>query len=276
LVSNIDRFDEAQKDEADGVYNALGIFENILEIKPEMCIEATKQGLLSWLLKRIKVKGYDNNKLYSSEILSILVQNEDENRKKLGELEGIDILLQQLAFYKKNNPTSSEELEYMENLFNCLCSCLMLLPNRQKFLKGEGLQLMRLMLREQKCSRNSALKILAYAMNGFEGKSNCIMFVDILGLGVIFPLFMKPPKGNRKAGETRSDNEENIISIITSLLQNCTGTHKERIIQKFIENDHEKVDRLVEIYFKYLEKVHVLDAKLAKEQVSNNKLFTYN
>lgn len=264
----MDRFDETQKDESEGVYNALGIFENIFEIKPEMCIEATKQGLLGWLLKRIKIKGYDNNKLYSSEILSILVQNEDENRRQLGELEGIDILLQQLAFYKKHDPTTNDELEYMENLFNCLCSCLMFVPNRQKFLKGEGLQLMRLMLREQKCSRNSALKILAYAMNGFEeGKSNCTMFIDILGLGVIFPLFMKPPKGNRKAGETRSDNEENIISIITSLLQNCTGTHKERILQKFIENDNEKVDRLIEIYFKYLEKVQILDAKLEKKHV---------
>ena len=35
----------------------------------------------------------------------------------------------------------------MENLFNCLCSCLMTGQNRSKFLKGEGLQLMNLMLR---------------------------------------------------------------------------------------------------------------------------------
>ena len=35
----------------------------------------------------------------------------------------------------------------MENLFDSLCSCLMHLPNREKFLKGEGLQLMNLMLR---------------------------------------------------------------------------------------------------------------------------------
>lgn len=35
----------------------------------------------------------------------------------------------------------------MENLFDSLCSCLMLSSNRERFLKGEGLQLMNLMLR---------------------------------------------------------------------------------------------------------------------------------
>lgn len=63
--------------------------------------------------------------------------------------------------------------------------------------------------REQNSSRNSALKILSYAMAGNtpEAKANCQTFVDILGLGVLFPLFMKPPKGNRKAGETKTNNE---------------------------------------------------------------------
>ena len=49
--------------------------------------------------------------------------------------------------YKRHDPTSNEEIEMMENLFNCLCSSLMLASNRDKFLKGEGLQLMNLMLK---------------------------------------------------------------------------------------------------------------------------------
>lgn len=47
----------------------------------------------------------------------------------------------------------------MENLFNVLCSSLMATVNRDKFLKGEGLQLMNLMLREKKMSRNGSLKV---------------------------------------------------------------------------------------------------------------------
>lgn len=35
----------------------------------------------------------------------------------------------------------------MENLFNSLCASLIEKQNRDKFLKGEGLQLMNLMLR---------------------------------------------------------------------------------------------------------------------------------
>jgi beta-catenin-like protein 1 len=48
-------------------------------------------------------------------------------------------------------------------------------------------------------------------MTGIEGKDNCQKIVDILGLRAIFPLFMKPPKGNKRSGETRAENEGNII-----------------------------------------------------------------
>lgn len=47
----------------------------------------------------------------------------------------------------------------MENLFNVLCSSLMATVNRDRFLRGEGLQLMNLMLREKKMSRNGSLKV---------------------------------------------------------------------------------------------------------------------
>ena len=35
----------------------------------------------------------------------------------------------------------------MENLFDCLCSLMLEVSNRERFLRGEGLQLMNLMLR---------------------------------------------------------------------------------------------------------------------------------
>lgn len=49
--------------------------------------------------------------------------------------------------FKRHNPSTPEEQEMMENLFDALCSCLMLSANRDRFLRGEGLQLMNLMLR---------------------------------------------------------------------------------------------------------------------------------
>lgn len=138
---------------------------------------------MQWLLRRIKAKvPFDANKLYASELLSILLQSTPENRLLLGELDGIDVLLQQLAvctfflpylftfftilinlyhfqYYKRHDPQTAEEQEMMENLFNVLCSSLMATVNRDRFLRGEGLQLMNLMLREKKMSRNGSLKV---------------------------------------------------------------------------------------------------------------------
>ncbi|MCL4136728.1 UNVERIFIED_CONTAM: hypothetical protein GTU68_064075 [Idotea baltica] len=148
LVHNQQRLDESQKQESDGVHNTLGIIENLAEMRPEICNEANPSGLMPWLLKRLRAKmPFDANKLYVSEILAICVQNNAENQKTLPSLEGIDVLLQQLAQYKRHDPSTSEEQEFMENMFDCLSSCLLLPSNREPFLLGEGLQLMNLMLR---------------------------------------------------------------------------------------------------------------------------------
>ncbi|KAF6087723.1 catenin beta like 1 [Phyllostomus discolor] len=267
LVQNLERLDESVKEEADGVHNTLAIVENMAEFRPEMCTEAAQQGLLQWLLKRLKAKmPFDANKLYCSEVLAILLQDNDENRELLGELDGIDVLLQQLSVFKRHNPSTAEEQEMMENLFDSLCSCLMLSSNRERFLKGEGLQLMNLMLREKKISRSSALKVLDHAMIGPEGTDNCHKFVDILGLRTIFPLFMKSPRKIKKVGTTEKEHEEHVCSILASLLRNLRGQQRTRLLNKFTENDSEKVDRLMELHFKYLDAMQVADKKIEGEK----------
>lgn len=274
LVQNLDRLDESVKEEADGVHNTLSIIENLTELSADITNEAVKQGLLAWLLKRLRLKApFDPNKLYASEVLSILLQDNEKNRVALGELDGIDTLLQQLAFYKRHDPNSAEEHELMENLFNCLCSALMIVANRDRFLKGEGLQLMNLMLREKKTSRNGSLKVLDYAMSGPHGKDNCNKFVDILGLRTIFPLFMKTPKKNRKRVLLAEEHEEHVCSIIASMLRNCRGSQRQRLVSKFTENDHEKVDRLLELHFKYLEKVEAVDETIEDNEEDEDAIY---
>jgi len=82
IVQNLDRLNENVKEESDGIHNTLSIVENLIEFRPEVCKEVADAGLLVWLTKKLKVKmPFDNNKLYASEILSILLQNEPENRK---------------------------------------------------------------------------------------------------------------------------------------------------------------------------------------------------
>ncbi|XP_055638811.1 beta-catenin-like protein 1 [Toxorhynchites rutilus septentrionalis] len=266
LVQNLERLDETVKEEADGVHNTLAIFENLMEINSDIAKELAEQGLLQWILKRLRAKmPFDVNKLYASEILSILLQDTNENRLLLGNLDGIDVLLQQLAVYKRHDPSSTEEQEFMENLFNSLCSALMAAENREKFLKGEGLQLMNLMLREKKLSRNGSLKVLDHAMSGQDGRDNCNKFVDILGLRTIFPLFMKTPKRNKKRLLSTEEHEEHVVSIVASMLRNCKGAQRQRLLTKFTENDFEKVERLMELHFKYLEKVELVDRDIDQQ-----------
>lgn len=39
------------------------------------------------------------------------------------------------------------------------------------------------------------------------------------------------------------------------MLRNCQGSQRQRLLAKFTENDLEKVDRLLELHFKYMDKV---------------------
>lgn len=55
---------------------------------------------------------------------------------------------------------------------------------------------------------------------------------------------------------------EHVISIISSMLRHCRGTQRQRLMTKFTENDHEKVDRLLELHFKYLEKIELIDREI--------------
>ena len=113
MVTNMERLDETVKEEAEGVHNTLAIVENLVELKPEICKDVAEvrqtlttrrpshlnlqAGFMNWLVKKLKVKvPFDENKLYASEILSILLQNEPENRRMFGELNAIDNLLQQV------------------------------------------------------------------------------------------------------------------------------------------------------------------------------------
>ncbi|KAA3674024.1 beta-catenin-like protein 1 [Paragonimus westermani] len=315
LMQNISRLDETKKDEADGVHKTLGIVESLLEVRPEMNVTMSNQGLFSWLLRRVQRRPiFDRNKLYVSELLSILLQLDESNRRLLGEVDGIDILLQQLAVYKRHDPVSHEEIELMHNLFDCLCSALMLPENKDRFLKGEGIQLMNLMLREKHMSRDSALRVLDYALclvtftgsasasqsvsgsdsEGMQKPSNvdpesvvvanCSKFVEVLGLRTIFPLFMHCPRERVNKSSSRTDTrekvkslggptaaemEEHIINIIGALLRHCPPPLKTRVLAKFVENDHEKLDRLVELHLKYFERVKSTDNQIrAMKEVS--------
>jgi beta-catenin-like protein 1 len=110
------------------------------------------------------------------------------------------------------------------------------------------------------------LKVLNHTVSGPEGLENANKIIDILGLRTIFPLFMKTPKKTKRKGLTTLEHEEHVTSILAGLIQHVTGQSRSRILIKFEENDFEKLERLVELHFKYSEKVQIGDREMKQSE----------
>ncbi|KAJ8442199.1 hypothetical protein Cgig2_005139 [Carnegiea gigantea] len=302
LVQNLLRLNESDPDEAAAVHSTLATIENLIEVKPAVAeIVSEKTKLLRWLLGKIKVREFDANKQYASEILAILLQNSTANQKRLGQMNGVDVVLQAVAMYKSKDPKSSEEEEMVENLFDCLCCLLMPLENKERFVKAEGVELMIIIMKQKKLAYGSAIRALDFAMTKYPPA--CERFVDVLGLKTAFAAFMGWGKPNalkfvlytkhknvvdsagkdyayelmvispsipqipvskkNKKERYREDLEERIISLVSSLFAGVLrGSRRERLLSKFVENECEKIDRLMEIYVRYSERVKAETARL--------------
>lgn len=78
--------------------NFEAIFENLLGVKAELSTPlGSRTKIIKWLLNRIQTKGHDENRGYAAELLSILLQNNTENRLELGRVDGLEILLKTLS-----------------------------------------------------------------------------------------------------------------------------------------------------------------------------------
>jgi beta-catenin-like protein 1 len=166
LISNFGRFKEDDAADASGVYHSLGVIENLLSQPTNTDTIGKETKFLTWLLNRIQEqeKPTTQNKQYASEILSILTQSSRPNRKRVIEANGVEILMTQLAPYRRDDPQKeSAEEEYMENLFNCLTSLVDEPEGKAQFLEAEGVELCLLMVRDGKTSKSRSLKVLDHA-----------------------------------------------------------------------------------------------------------------
>ncbi|KAJ4292705.1 hypothetical protein N0V90_009368 [Kalmusia sp. IMI 367209] len=288
LVSNFARFDEANPEDASGVYHSLSVIENLLSQPANTETVGKEEKLLDWLLSRIQQaeKPTTQNKQYASEILSILTQSSRPNRKRFIEANGVEIFLTQLAPYRRHEPEKeSEEEEYMENLFNCLTSLVDEPEGKLKVLEAEGVELCLLMVRDGKTSKSRSLKVLdhvcGYAefapsdeteMNGSNSENKgkkaieslpntaapvCEKVVEARGLKPIFSTFMKTKKHD-------PETTEHILGIFASLLRSLPGDNDSRfrVLAKFLEKDYEKINKLVALRRDYAARVATFDAKI--------------
>mmetsp|Transcript_13275 Transcript_13275/g.30210 ORF Transcript_13275/g.30210 Transcript_13275/m.30210 type:complete len:590 (+) Transcript_13275:133-1902(+) len=242
--------EDASDEEFTAVTNGLSMIENLADINPkETCrhfVGISK--FLTWLLKRVRAPKMDHNRLHASEILGIMLQNSETAVDSLVKLEGIDKLLRGISEYRKKEPADSEESEFVENMFDCLCTLMLLDTHQVAFGKMQGLELMIRMMRAHNFASTPALKLANHAMRNCS--ANCQIFVDKMGLKVLFALFMKKGAGQKTKSVAR-ECEEHITSIINSLCRYCTATPVARVLNKFTEFKFEKLERLLEMHEEY-------------------------
>ncbi|KAG1706920.1 hypothetical protein DVH05_027770 [Phytophthora capsici] len=285
LAAAVDDAQESQlEEETAGIYNSLQILENLADLAPSVCVEvAGSTSILPFLMDQVgSGRKFSENKLYASEILSILLQSGAEPREKFVAWKGkeppsesrkdkkvdlMDELLQALAPYRKRDPSSEEEEEFVGNLVNALCSVLLVPEGQTQFRRLEGLELLlRFMKDRKRFVFSGALRAMDHALMG--NARNCERLIEIGGLRSIFSVFMgrygkhksssstKTTKASEKAKE-----EENASSLVASL---CAWVRKEapadgydRLHAKFVENEMEKMDRLVDLFAKYNKRVEL-------------------
>ncbi|TVY91235.1 Beta-catenin-like protein-like protein [Lachnellula willkommii] len=264
LVSNFGRFNEGNESDRSGVYHALSVLENMASRSSlaEKIGQDTK--VLNWLLERIQKKEsrVSQNKQYAAEVLAILLQSSAINRRKLCELDGVDLLLQILAAYRKRDPVKgTEEEEFVENIFDSL-TCVVDEPEgKTKFVEAEGVELCLIMIREGKMSKSRALRLVDHALGGQSGAEVCEKLVEAAGLKVVFSMFMK---------KQDSQTTEHLLGIFSSLLRLLPANSSGRIrtLAKFVEKDYEKLGKLVKLRRDYAARVAVVDGQIRNEQTN--------
>ena len=90
LVQNLSRMDETNEEDSQGVHDSFSILENLLEIRPSLALTmGEKTYIFKFILNRLCENGFDQNKLHASELMSMLLQNEPSNAKKLANVPGV-------------------------------------------------------------------------------------------------------------------------------------------------------------------------------------------
>ncbi|KAI9806393.1 MAG: hypothetical protein M1833_003580 [Piccolia ochrophora] len=277
LTQNFARFDESQDADKNGVYHALSVLENLVSrttISEKIGSETT---VLSFLLQRAQAREspVSQNKQYAAEVLAILLQSTPANRKRLVELDGVDMFLQILASYRKRDPAKgSDEEEFVENIFDCLTCVVDDAEGKEKFVAAEGAELCLIMLREGKMSKPRSLRLLDHAAGGLGGKELCDRLIEAAGLKTLFSLFMKKVSGRLSlktlthALQQESRTTEHILGVFASFLRLLPADSAERIrvLAKFVEKDYEKIAKLVKMRREYASKVSVVDRDIIEER----------
>eukprot|EP01031_Cornospumella_fuschlensis_P027173 gene27173-32827_t len=190
VTQNLHRLNEFDSSEdAQGVYNTLAILDSLVEIDSSHSVAiVTRTNIVSFLVKRITNKQHDANKVYASEVLSILTQHAPNEVKQLIVADDgfLDKVMQSIAHYRKMDIVGkTEEQEFVENVFLTLNTLLTAFVEIQDlFLKLEGLELLLRCWQFQEYVAFCGITTMNLAL--LHHPKACQHFVDIGGLKYLF------------------------------------------------------------------------------------------
>ena len=136
MASNLSRFKNPKPEEQDAIEKSLNIFETLMEIEPLKISEYlfNKTELLDWIFLKLRTQTeFTTSTFHASEILSIICSKSEKTQKAFGPRGGIKVLLLAVAGNKATKKTDMERVEFLENLFDCLCSVLIQPESKELF-----------------------------------------------------------------------------------------------------------------------------------------------
>ena len=166
--------------------------------------------------------------------------------------------------------------------------------NLELFIKAEGIELMVLILKEKRKKHSStdvrvgALKLLSHCFSHVADDQTATQliitladkFIEILGLRVLMPIFLRPNSiighgsgsRRRKQAALIDQIEEHALVIIVALLKFTSRPElRDRLLNKFIEQNFVKTERLIELHLKYLERLRQFDDRNNYPSLSNQE-----
>jgi beta-catenin-like protein 1 len=265
LMSNLARLDETSDSDRSGVYHSLSVLESLAS-QQSVAERIGTDPVLNYLCNRIRLpeSPLSQNKQYAAEVLQVLLQSSPLLRSRLAtEIEGVDLFLQILAYYRKRDPPKdTPEEEYAENVFDALTCVLDEAAGKTAFLEAEGIELVLIMLKESNFSKPRALRALDHALGGSVAEAATavsLKLVEAGGLKSIFSLFAKKPTPSTM---------EHLLGIFASLLRWLPGESAERIrtLNKFTEKSHEKLHKLLQVRREYSKRLTAVAEEIKLER----------
>lgn len=130
VIQNLSRLHTSSEDDSKGIFQSFSVLESALDLIPSLAktwVETTS--LLSFLASLLVQPTFDTNKLYASELLSILLQSGKESTIQFVEelpqqlsmstatatssesnkTDGMELLLRIVSSFRKKDPESSDE-----------------------------------------------------------------------------------------------------------------------------------------------------------------------